>query len=205
MFKKLFTILFTIILAGVVVIFASPYWVLYQLKNAYETKDVHTINAHIDFPKLQQNLTEQLTPKIIEKITPFANSPLLQAMNIQINQPEMVYNLVNTAVSRYVSADGVSQVLTGQAKANELVGIIAVAMGKVEISDLLMAKDMQTLANQVAKQAQVTNETATQPETNYCGFNCFQVSTQVKGYPITLKLERQNLLEWKIVAIDLPF
>lgn len=213
--KKFLSILAVLALMVVAIVFASPYWAVYQLKKAYDTQDVSTINAAIDFPQVQQSIKTQLSPVLIAKANTIAKSPILQMLNIELNPDEMINKLVNQAVDNSVTADGVNYVLTGQSVASNintsvklLGGLVAVAMDKIDIKDLIMAKDSIELNQKIRQQLQAPNPNPApqgEPSAHYCGFNCFEVHGQVRDYPLTLTMQRQGLVGWKIVAVKLPF
>ena len=213
--KKVLSVVAVLALMVVAIIAASPYWAVYQLKKAYDTQDVATINAAIDFPQVQQSVKTQLSPVLIDKANKVAKSPILQMLNIELHPDEMINKLVNQAVDNGVTADGVNYVLTGQAVARNmdasvklLGGLVAVAMDKIDIKDLMIAKDSTELNQKIRQQLQAPNPNPTpqnKPSARYCGFNCFEVNGQVRGYPLTLTMQRQGLVDWKIVAVKLPF
>lgn len=213
--KKVLSVLTVLALLIVAIVAASPYWAVYQLKKAYDTQDVATINAAIDFPQVQQSVKTQLSPVLIDKANKLAKSPVLQMLNINLHPDEMINKLVNQAVDNGVTADGVNYVLTGQAVARNmdasvklLGGLVAVAMDKIDIKDLITAKDSTELNQKIRQQLQAPNPNPTpqnKPSARYCGFNCFEVNGQVRGYPLTLTMQRQGLVDWKIVAVKLPF
>ena len=105
------------LIAGLAII-ASPYWAVYQLKKAYDTKDIATINASIDFPKVQQSVKSQLNPILLEKAHQLTKSPFLQLLNIELNPDDIVGTLVNKAVDNSITADGVNYVADSNPKCN---------------------------------------------------------------------------------------
>lgn len=197
------------------IVFASPYWAVYQLKKAYDTQDVASITAAIDFPQVQQSVKTQLGPVLIAKANTVAKSPILQMLNIELKPDEMINKLINQAVDNSVTADGVNYVLTGQSVASNintsvklLGGLVAVAMDKIDIKDLIMANDSIELNQKIRQQLQAPNPNPapqSEPSAHYCGFNCFELNGEVRGYSLTLTMQRQGLVDWKIVAIKLPF
>ena len=66
-----------------------------------------------------------------------------------------------------------------------------------------MQQVMQKQAAELEKQAMQGND-SDKPALSYCGINCFTISGQIKGYPLTIEMQRQGLIEWKIVDIVLP-
>lgn len=213
--KKVLSVVAVLALMVAAIVAASPYWAVYQLKKAYDTQDAATINAAIDFPQVQQSVKTQLSPVLIDKANKLAKSPILQMLNIELHPDEMINTLVNQAVDNGVTADGVNYVLTGQAVARNmdasvklLGGLVAVAMDKIDIKDLITAKDSTELNQKIRQQLQAPNPNPTpqnKPSSRYCGFNCFEVNGEVRGYPLTLTMQRQGLVGWKIVAVKLPF
>ena len=213
--KKILSLVVVFALIVVAVIFASPYWAVYQLKKAYDSQDTATINASIDFPRLQQSMKSQLSPVLIDKANKVAQSPILQLLNIELNPDDMINKLVSQAVDYSVTADGVNYLMTGKSVTSQvetsvklLGGLVAVAMDKIDIQDLITAKDPAELNQKIKQQLQAPNpnaDSSAKPQAHYCGFNCFQVNGQVRGYPLTLTMQRQGLVNWKIVGVKLPF
>lgn len=211
--KKIIGLGILVLLVVVAVIFGSPYWTLYQLKNAYDAKDATVINEHVDFPKLQNNLKEQLTQSLVVKVKTFTQSPIMQALNVKVDENDMVSKMVNQAVDNTVTANGVKNLLTGQTavanldnNAKLLGGLTAVAMDKIDMQELLTARNQDELTAKVKEQLNRPNPNAVtvKDSAKYCGFNCFEVQTQVKGYPLTVSMERQGLINWKVVGVKLP-
>ena len=215
--KKVLSLLIILALIVVAWVFASPYWAVYQLKKAYDAQQADTISAAIEFTQLQQSIKSQLTPVLIEKANHVAKSPILQMLNIALNPDDLVNKMVNQAVDNTVTPEGVQYALTGQATSEPLKtnvkllgGLVAVAMDKIDIKDLILARNSAELNQKIKQQLQSPNPNATtatsqtQPTTHYCGFNCFEVSGQLRGYPLTLRLQRQGLIHWKIVGVTLP-
>lgn len=84
--------------------------------------------------------------------------------------------------------------------------MIAIALGKIDAQALLTARNQAELQQQLVKQLNQPNKNASNKEVsmNYCGFNCFHVHTQVHGYPITVEMQRQGLINWQLTGIKLP-
>ena len=62
---------------------------------------------------------------------------------------------------------------------------------------------MQKQAAELEQQAAQGTD-SDKPTLSYCGINCFTISGQVKGYPLTIEMQRDGLIDWKIVDIILP-
>lgn len=106
---KKFFILFVVLLISAVG--ASPYWTLYQLKNAYENKDTDTIIGYIAFSPLQQNLKQQLAPVLYQKAQPLTQLPILKAFNIEINSQAMIDKMLNQSIEKTITANNVKLLL----------------------------------------------------------------------------------------------
>ncbi len=211
--KKIVSFMIVLALIAGLAIIASPYWAVYQLKKAYDTKDIATINASIDFPKVQQSVKSQLNPILLEKAHQLTKSPFLQLLNIELNPDDIVGTLVNKAVDNSITADGVNYVITGQSATSTvsssvklLGGLLAVAMDKIDIQDLLTARNQDALLQKAKQQLTAPNPNAVPVDNaaKYCGFNCFYVNTPVKGYPVTLELQRHGWVTWQVVGVKLP-
>lgn len=208
--KKLSIFCIFLMILVVVVIGSSPYYTLYRLKNAYENQDVDSINQQIDFPKLQQNLKSQLIPTLNKKAEKITNLPLLKALDINIQPQTMIEKLVNQSVDNAVTPNSVKQLFTDITKVDNNTqlfgGLVAVALDKIDIQALIMARNQAELQQTLIKQLNAPNPNPSNQPTafHYCGFNCFKVDTQVQGYPLTVQMQRQGLIDWKIVGIKLP-
>src|SRR5690606_41898811 len=66
-----------------------------------------------------------------------------------------------------------------------------------------MQQIMQKQAAELEQQAAQGTD-SDKPKLAYCGINCFTISGQVKGYPLTIEMQREGLINWKIVDIVLP-
>ena len=218
--KKLFSLLVLLLVAAVVVYAGSPYYSAYQLKNAYDAKDGATIAAAIDYEQLRPNLTAQLTGKFATTMTHYpmvaqlGGEPLTQAAN----------TFIVKAVDGAVTSDNIEQLITTQGQANkatkQLAAAWAIASNQVDLQNLIRemitqrgdvdAVVKQQVEQMMAKQAAQLEQQATQgvdsdkPTLSYCAIDCFTISGQVKGYPVTIEMQRQGLIDWKIVDVVLP-
>ena len=61
---------------------------------------------------------------------------------------------------------------------------------------------MQKQASELEEQAAQGEDS--EPSLSYCGINCFTISGQVKGYPITVEMQRQGFIDWQIIDVVLP-
>ncbi|CAM3513945.1 MULTISPECIES: DUF2939 domain-containing protein [Psychrobacter] len=215
--KKLLVLL---IIIAVTIYAGSPYYSAYQLKNAYDAKDGAAIAAAIDYEQLRPSIETQLTDQFANTMTQYplvaelGGAPLTDAANGFITQ----------AVAGAITPQNIEKVINTQGQANsatkELAAAWAIASNQVDLKNLIQNLIIQrgdvnaVVQNQMQqimkKQAAELEQQAAQgsdsdkPTLSYCGINCFTISGQVKGYPLTIEMQRDGLIHWKIVDIVLP-
>jgi len=215
--KKLLVLL---IIIAVTIYAGSPYYSAYQLKNAYDAKDGAAIAAAIDYEQLRPSIEAQLTNQFANTMTQYplvaelGGAPLTDAANGFITQ----------AVAGAITPQNIEKVINTQGQANsatkELAAAWAIASNQVDLKNLIQNLIIQrgdvnaVVQNQMQqimkKQAAELEQQAAQgsdsdkPTLSYCGINCFTISGQVKGYPLTIEMQRDGLIHWKIVDIVLP-
>ncbi|TXD96794.1 DUF2939 domain-containing protein [Psychrobacter frigidicola] len=218
--KKLTTLLLLLVVIAVAIYAGSPYYTAYQLKKAYDGKDGATVAAAIDYEQLRPSMKTQLTDKFANTmgqylgVAQLGGEPLTQAANEFIMQ----------AVDGAITPENIEQLIDTQGQANtatkELAAAWAIASNQVDLKTLIRDMIIQrgdvnaVVKNQMqqmmAKQATQLEQQAAQgtdsekPTLSYCGINCFTISGQVKSYPITIKMQRQGLIDWKIIDVVLP-
>lgn len=220
-FMKVLKYIFAILLIVFLAMYAaSPYYTAYQLKNAYDDKNGALMVGYIDFDQLQPNLKDQLITKFGQTLQQYplvaqlGGEALTQASN----------EFINASVNKAITADNITQLVDTQGQANqatkELAAAWAIASNKVNLQDLIqdiivqrgdinavIQHQMQQVMSQQADELQTHAESgvdSAKPKLSYCGLNCFTVSGQVKGYPLTLEMQREGLIDWKVVNVVLP-
>lgn len=215
--KKLIVLLIVI---AVAVYGGSPYYSAYQLKNAYDAKDGATIAAAIDYEQVRPSIQNQLTTQFATTMTQYplvaelGGAPLADAANGFITQ----------AVDGAVTPQNIEKIINTQGQANtatkELAAAWAIASNQVDLKNLIqsliihrgdinvvvknqMQQIMDKQATELEQQAAQGSD-SDKPTLSYCGINCFTISGQVKGYPLTIEMQRDGLIDWKIVDIVLP-
>ncbi len=224
--KKLFALLIVLLLLVIGWFFASPYYRVYQLKNAYDSHNASVIADHIDFASVQRDIKSQLTPVLVTKVQSLTQSPLARLVGVHVDENAMVQKLVTQAVDNAVTPEGVASIITTQGNVASLNndvkllgGLTAIAMDKIKLNpatlaDLATAKSTQELNQKLMaqlKSSDVTkgnasngNSETSKPTASYCGINCFKVTTQVQGYPLNVEMVRQGFSDWQIVKVKLP-
>ena len=215
--KKL---VFLLIIIAVALYAGSPYYSAYQLKKAYDDKDGGAIAVAIDYEQVRPSIETQLTGKFATTMTKYpliselGGDPLTQAANGFITQ----------AVNGAVTPQNIEKVINTQGQANtatkELAAAWAIASDQVDLRDLIQtliiqrgdldavvkSQIQQVMKKQAAELEQqvAQGNDSDKPTLRYCGINCFTISGQVKGYPLTVEMQREGLIHWKIVDIVLP-
>ena len=218
--KSLKFILITLIVVAIAVFAGSPYYTAYQLKQAYDAHDGTALASHINFDQLQPNIENQLTSKFSNTLQQY---PLVaQLGGDALNQAANEF--ISSAVSNAVTADNVTRLIDTQGQANqatkELAAAWAIASNKVNLRELIqdiivqrgdiqavIQNQMQQVIKQQSGELQQhveSGEDSSKPKLSYCGINCFTISGQVKGYPLTLEMTREGLIGWKVVNVVLP-
>ncbi len=218
--KKL---IFLLIVIALVVFAGSPFFTVYQLDKAYKEHDGASIAQAIDYPKLKNSLKTQLTGRFANTISQY---PMIQKLGGD-NLLQFGNEFINNAVDGAITTDNIEIIVMSEGQqankaTKQLAGAWAIASNKINlnglIKDLLVQRgDVQAVikqqikqltnqqAQQIAGQAQ-SAQTATDsdPKLAYCGLNCFEIQGTMKGYPLTIQMEREGLIQWKIIDIKLP-
>ena len=215
--KKLIVLLIVI---AVAIYGGSPYYSAYQLKNAYDAKDGATIAAAIDYEQVRPSIQNQLTSQFAVTMTKY---PLVAELG-GATLTEAANGFIIQAVDGAITAQNIEKLINTQGQANtatkELAAAWAIASNQVDLKNLIqnliiqrgdvnavvknqMQQIMQKQAAELEQQAAQGTD-SDKPKLAYCGINCFTISGQVKGYPLTIEMQREGLINWKIVDIVLP-
>ena len=215
--KKLIVLL---IIIAVTVYAGSPYYSAYQLKNAYDAKEGATIAAAIDYERVRPSIQNQLTDQFANTLSQY---PLIAQLGGDA-LTDAANGFIHQSVDGAITPQNIEKVIKTQGQANtatkELAAAWAIASNQVDLKNLIqslivqrgdidavvknqMDQVMQRQADELEQQAAQGNDTD-KPTLRYCGINCFAISGQVKGYPLTIEMQREGLIDWKIVDIVLP-
>ena len=218
--KKLLALLMLLVVIAIAVYAGSPYYSAYQLKKAYDAKDGATVAAAIDYERMRPSVYNQLASKFDDTLTQYplvaelGGAPLKQATD----------NFISQAVEGAITPENVEKLINTQGQVNnatkELAAAWAIASNQVDLKNLIqdliiqrgdvnavvknqMQQVMQKQASELERQA-AQGEDSSKPTLSYCGIDCFTISGQVKGYPLTIEMQREGLINWKIVDVVLP-
>lgn len=218
--KKLITLLMLLVVITIAIYAGSPYYSAYQLKKSYDAKDGATIAAAIDYKQVRPSVENQLTSRFANTISQYplvaelGGEPLTQAANSFIVQ----------AVNNAITSQNIEKLIDTQGQANkatrELAAAWAISSNQIDLKNLIqdliihrgdvdavVKQQVQQMMNQQAAQLEqqaTQGKDSDKPKLIYCGINCFTISGQIKGYPITIEMQREGFIVWKIIDVVLP-
>ena len=218
--KKLSTLLLFLVVIAIVVVAGSPYYRAYQLKTAYDAKDGATIAKAIDYEQLRPSINQQLTDKFAITMSQYPGIAELGGDALT----QAADDFINQAVAGAITPENIEQLIDTQGQANtatkELAAAWAIASNQIDLKILIRDMIVQRgdvnavvknqVQNMMTKQADELEQhvakgtDSDKPILSYCGINCFTISGQVKGYPLTITMQRQGLVDWRIVNVILP-
>jgi len=165
---------------GALTSYASPYWTIYQMRSAIETRDPEKFSRYVDYPALRENLKAQIVLSLKEQL------PSPEKDNPFAGLGQMIgLAMVNTVVDAMVSPAGVMALMAGEkpaAKPSQPAPAPGPANPKKEA-----AKD--TLKYDVS----------------YRRWDLVQATaTRDNGEQIVVDLRRDGLWSWKWAGVKLP-
>ncbi len=162
---------------------ASPYYTLYQLKNAVEKHDTATLVDAVDFVSVKASIKDQLKTKLATEL-PDTNDEfaLLGAVFATV----MIDGLIDAVVSP---------------KSMELL-----IQGKDITQDLSLAKLQDSMTNRAATTASSSIADELEYHPSYQTLNTFSIDIKKPSanQPLTVIMQRYGLFTWKIVDVRLP-
>ena len=138
---------------------------------------------------------------------------------------EASIEFINRSVDGAVTADNIQTLIDMQGQSNqvnqstqELAAAWAIASNQVNLTmliqdlivergdvDKVVKKQMQLMMDKQTGHAHTQAGTDSEkPQLSYCAIDCFSMSGQIKGYPLTVRMQRQGWIDWKIVDVQLP-
>lgn len=218
--KKLSAFIILLIIAVVAVYAGSPYYTAYQLKKAYDNKDGATIANAIDYEQLRPRIKSQLSSKFANTLSQY---PMVAELGGEALS-KAADSFIADSVDGAITSSNIQRLIQTQGQANqatkELAAAWAIASNQIDLKNLIqdlivhrgdvnaVVKDQ--INDMMEKQASELQARAAQgkdsdkPVLSYCGVNCFTLSGQVKGYPLTIEMQRKGLIQWKVVNVVLP-
>ena len=177
--KKIFAVVFVLVVAVLIYAGVSPYVATYKLHQAFKAGDSETVNEHIDYPALKANIKSQMlvalkqsmggasdgsTPEIPDAFIEQMINPAIDALS-----PEVVARMVE------------SQFMVGQAATTPL--------GTLEENKSADHSNYKDVFNKI----------------RYTGLNTVSVvhTDEKTQQRIEADLERRGLGHWQVVKIGL--
>lgn len=168
-------LILVVILAGAAWMWFTPHLTLRSMKDAAERGDGAALSQHVDFPAVRENLKAQINAMIMKEASGSAENPEMAAAGAML-----VNALAGPMIDAMVTPEALTAMMQGKAPGNA--GAITDADGKAD--------------------------TSPQPEisSGYEGFDRFVVNVSDPGgkTPVKFVLSRQNMVAWKLTAIELP-
>ncbi len=163
--------------------FGSAYYAAYNLKSSAQSGDIDHIEAAVDFPSVRQNLKDQMSVALTQKIE---NDPKIKDNPFAEMGMMLMLAIIDRAVDTYVTPDGVAQLAQGETP-------VAEAEGEAEAQE----------------EGAAATETAASVEYEYQwkGLNRFRVKTmnsETSEIGPELVFERRGIFAWKLIRIELP-
>jgi len=90
--------------------YLSPYWTIYQMKQAYDRRDATAFSAHIDFPSLRASVKAQMQASLREKLATRLSGNFLANLGAAL-----AANVAEPVVDALVSPESVSQAFSNAA------------------------------------------------------------------------------------------
>jgi hypothetical protein len=158
-------------------IWSTPYIAVYQIKQAVEAGDAKSISEKVNFPVLKENLKIKFMASMKQHMENLKDNPFSGFAQM------MMLPLVNSMVDVYISPSGLALMLDGIKPSEE--------------------KDS------AAARPESSNPTKDDLVVNYSyvSLNAFKVTVSNKKSPadtFTFVLNRDGILRWQLVDIDIP-
>lgn len=192
--KKLKILLTAAIALVLVLFFASPYWVLYQMNLAYHRNDAASLSKYIDFEKVRASLK----PQIEDRINRAAHLEHLPEVMQQWGG-KFSHILSEQAVNAAVNEQSIFLLLQGKDLKTSLEHSAAV-------QPLLSgAQTRESIAAEFTENGhQSKQKNKAKLQAHYISWNRFEVAVpNDAGFTTQVEMQRE-LFTWRISSIKLP-
>lgn len=160
---------------------ASPYVALHQIQNAAKEQDIQTLSGYVDFPKVQDSIKTQLKAELDNELSQTAEQNEFAMLGVVLATA-----VVDGLVEKIVTPQGLENLMSGQ--------------------DVLQQLQMKKIQEPTEQSASDTDTQNWQFDTDYQSLNALNVNVKKSDgtEAVTVQLERDGLLGWKIIGIELP-
>lgn len=193
-----------LILIGVVLFFASPYWVLYQINQAYQQNNAVGISKYIDFAQVKASLKPQIQQRMH---TAIGIEHLPQALQKWGNQLNSV--LGDQLIDVVMNEQTILLLMQGK-ELKEAIGLNTRAT-KNNINDVLGLKNtldalssLPNIESSLPEHLPTKVASPAKRKAHYTKWNQFDIVIPTDSGSATRVIMTRAGLSWKITAVLLP-
>lgn len=193
-----------LILIGVVLFFASPYWVLYQINQAYQQNNAVRISKYIDFAQVKASLKPQIQQRMHTAIGIEHLPQALQKWGNQLN------NALGDQLIDVVMNEQTILLLMQGKELKEAIGLNTRAT-KNNINDVLGLKNtldalssLPNIESSLPEHLPTKVASPAKRKAHYTKWNQFDIVIPTDSGSATRVIMTRAGLSWKITAVLLP-
>lgn len=193
-----------LILIGVVLFFASPYWVLYQINQAYQQNNAVGISKYIDFVQVKASLKPQIQQRMHTAIGIEHLPQALQKWGNQLN------NALGDQLIDVVMNEQTILLLMQGKELKEAIGLNTRAT-KNNINDVLGLKNtldalssLPNIESSLPEHLPTKVASPAKRKAHYTKWNQFDIVIPTDSGSATRVIMTRAGLSWKITAVLLP-
>ena len=193
-----------LILIGVVLFFASPYWVLYQINQAYQQNNAVGISKYIDFAQVKASLKPQIQQRMHTAIGVEHLPQALQKWGNQLN------NALGDQLIDVVMNEQTILLLMQGKELKEAIGLNTRAT-KNNINDVLGLKNtldalssLPNIESSLPEHLPTKVASPAKRKAHYTKWNQFDIVIPTDSGSATRVIMTRAGLSWKITAVLLP-
>ena len=193
-----------LILIGVVLFFASPYWVLYQINQAYQQNNAVRISKYIDFAQVKASLKPQIQQRMHTAIGIEHLPQALQKWGNQLN------NVLGDQLIDVVMNEQTILLLMQGKELKEAIGLNTRAT-KNNINDVLELKNtldalssLPNIESSLPEHLPTKVASPAKRKAHYTKWNQFDIVIPTDSGSATRVIMTRAGVSWKITAVLLP-
>ena len=193
-----------LILIGVVLFFASPYWVLYQINQAYQQNNAVGISKYIDFAQVKASLKPQIQQRMHTAIGIEHLPQALQKWGNQLNNA-----LGDQLIDGVMNEQTILLLMQGK-ELKEAIGLNTRAT-KNNINDVLGLKNtldalssLPNIESSLPEHLPTKVASPAKRKAHYTKWNQFDIVIPTDSGSATRVIMTRAGLSWKITAVLLP-
>lgn len=193
-----------LILIGVVLFFASPYWVLYQINQAYQQNNAVGISKYIDFAQVKASLKPQIQQRMHTAIGIEHLPQALQKWGNQLN------NALGDQLIDVVMNEQTILLLMQGKELKEAIGLNTRAT-KNNINDVLGLKNtldalssLPNIESSLPEHLPTKVASPAKRKAHYTKWNQFDIVIPTDSGSATRVIMTRAGVSWKITAVLLP-